>query len=60
VAVSRGFQPLNTPLTVEDREYTDGNAGNQPHQVAGIGNVDRQIYFGSAEDLRQKMALDVS
>ncbi|MEO9190284.1 MAG: glycoside hydrolase family 25 protein [Acetobacteraceae bacterium] len=38
-------------------QYTDGNAGNPPHDVAGIGFCDRDIYFGSDDDLHKNWPL---
>ena len=32
-------------------QYTDGNIGQQPHQVAGIGNCDRDTYNRTEADL---------
>jgi GH25 family lysozyme M1 (1,4-beta-N-acetylmuramidase) len=32
-------------------QYTDGKRGNSPHEVAGIGPCDRDIFNGSAEQL---------
>ena len=34
-------------------QYTDGNAGDQPHQVPGIGRCDRDKFNGSLEGLQQ-------
>jgi lysozyme len=34
-------------------QYTDGNAGMQPHQVPGIGRCDRDKYDGDEETLRR-------
>lgn len=33
-------------------QYTDGNAGSQPHQVPGIGRCDRDKFNGSLEGLK--------
>jgi lysozyme len=33
-------------------QYTDGNAGNQPHQVPGIGRCDRDKFNGDEADLK--------
>lgn len=33
-------------------QYTDGGAGNPPHQVPGIGRCDRDIFNGTPEQLR--------
>ncbi|RYH00454.1 MAG: glycoside hydrolase [Alphaproteobacteria bacterium] len=34
-------------------QYTDGAAGNEPHQVAGIGRCDRDMFNGTEAELRQ-------
>ncbi|TRW95146.1 glycoside hydrolase family 25 protein [Candidatus Methylobacter oryzae] len=34
-------------------QYTDGGAGDEPHQVPGIGRCDRDYFNGSAEALRK-------
>jgi lysozyme len=34
-------------------QYTDGNAGPQPHQVQGIGRCDRDKFNGTEADLRK-------
>ena len=34
-------------------QYTDDNAGPQPHSVAGIGNCDRDQFNGTTEQLQQ-------
>src|SRR5947207_14291695 len=34
-------------------QYTDGNAGMQPHQVPGIGRCDREKFNGDEATLRQ-------
>jgi lysozyme len=34
-------------------QYTDGGAGDLPHDVAGIGRCDRDKFNGSEDDLRQ-------
>ena len=34
-------------------QYTDGNAGDQPHQVPGIGRCDRDKFNGSLEGLQR-------
>lgn len=34
-------------------QYTDGNAGPQPHQVGGIGRCDRDKFNGDINGLRQ-------
>jgi len=34
-------------------QYTDGNAGMQPHQVPGIGRCDRDKFDGDEVTLRQ-------
>lgn len=34
-------------------QYTDGNAGPQPHQVPGIGRCDRDKFNGDEASLRQ-------
>lgn len=33
-------------------QYTDGNAGDQPHQVPGIGRCDRDKFNGNLEGLQ--------
>lgn len=35
------------------RQYTDGNAGSQPHQVPGIGRCDHDKFNGSLDDLKR-------
>lgn len=35
------------------RQYTDGNAGDQPHQVPGIGRCDRDKFNGDEADLQK-------
>lgn len=34
-------------------QYTDGNAGDQPHQVPGIGRCDRDKFNGSLDGLKR-------
>ena len=34
-------------------QYTDGNAGDQPHQVPGIGRCDRDKFNGNIEGLQR-------
>ena len=34
-------------------QYTDGNAGDQPHQVPGIGRCDRNKFNGDIDDLKR-------
>jgi lysozyme len=34
-------------------QYTDGTAGNTPHEVQGIGKCDRDIFNGSASELEK-------
>jgi len=34
-------------------QYTDGNAGDQPHQVSGIGRCDRDKFNGSLDQLKK-------
>lgn len=33
-------------------QYTDGAAGNEPHEVAGIGRCDRDFFNGTEAELR--------
>jgi len=35
------------------RQYTDGEAGPEPHDVNGIGSCDRSQYGGSITQLRR-------
>lgn len=34
-------------------QYTDGNAGSQPHQVPGIGRCDRDTYNGDLDGMKR-------
>ena len=34
-------------------QYTDGAAGDEPHQIPGIGRCDRDKFNGTEEELRQ-------
>ena len=34
-------------------QYTDGNAGDQPHQVPGVGRCDRDKFNGSLDGLKR-------
>ncbi len=34
-------------------QYTDGNAGDQPHQVPGIGRCDRDKFNGDIDGLKR-------
>ena len=34
-------------------QYTDGNAGDQPHQIPGIGRCDRNKFNGNLEGLQK-------
>jgi len=34
-------------------QYTDGNAGSQPHSVSGIGDCDRNKFNGSLKNLKK-------
>lgn len=49
-------QPQNIPQTWSTWtlwQYTDGNAGPQPHTVDGIGKCDRDQFNGTLERLKQ-------
>ena len=37
-------------------QYTDGHNGNPPHEVDGVVPCDRELYQGSADDLKAKWA----
>ncbi len=39
-------------------QYTDGNAGDQPHQIPGIGRCDRDKFNGNLEGLRRLWGVD--
>ncbi len=51
-------RPIGIPSQVWDEatlwQYTDGNAGPDPHKVDGIGRCDRNIFNGTEADLRAK------
>ncbi len=39
-------------------QYTDGNTGDQPHQVPGIGRCDRDKFNGNLEGLQRLWGID--
>lgn len=38
-------------------QYTDGNVGPEPQRVKGVGNCDRDIFQGTADQLKNKWPL---
>ena len=48
--------PLWNALTLW--QYTDGNAGPQPHQVPGVGRCDRDKFNGTLDDLKRLWAVN--
>ncbi len=54
-------KPVGVPNTWQAPtmwQYTDGKSGNDPKTVSGIsGLVDRSVFFGTADELRQRWPL---
>lgn len=53
---SQSPTPTNIPPTWSTWtfwQYTDGNAGSQPHSVPGIGDCDRDKFNGSLKNLKK-------
>lgn len=56
IAQYKGPRPLGVPPTFPTWmlwQYTDGVAGPGPHEVAGVGACDRNLFNGSVAQLRK-------